>query len=480
MQNIHTMYQLLKITLSLISIFVISCQSQPKDNSEKATKPNIIYIMADDLGYGDVGCFGQKIIQTPNLDKMAEEGIRFTDHYAGTSVCAPSRCVLMTGKHMGHAEIRGNKQVQPAGQMPLSEESIAVAELVKEAGYKTALIGKWGLGIEGTSGEPTNQGFDLYYGYLDQILAHNYFPEFLIRNGEKEYLNNEVYYLPKEQWHGGLGSYATKKVDYSHDLFEEETLSFIEKNKENPFFLYLPYTIPHDNGEAPKEERLEIPDQGIYADKTDWGNDQRNYAAMVTRLDETVGKILDKLKEVEIDDNTLIIFTSDNGPEMGYYFAGFFDSNGIFKGGKRDLYEGGIREPFIARWPGKITAGAESEHISAFYDFLPTVCEIIGVEVPENVDGISYLPALTGKAQKAHDYLYWEFYERTGAKAIRKGKWKAVQNDVRTNPEAPIELYDLDKDPGEENNVSLKYPEIILEMEQIMKTASIPSKDFSF
>ncbi len=475
------MNQPVKLIFLCLGLIIVSCQNKSKQTFVKGiTKPKIIYIMVDDLGYGDLGCFGQKIIQTPHLDKMASEGIRFTDHYSGTSVCAPSRCVLMTGLHMGHAEVRGNKQVEPAGQMPLSEGTVTVAELLKEAGYKTALIGKWGLGIEGTTGEPNKQGFDFYYGYLDQILAHNYFPEFLIRNGEKEYLNNEVYYLPKEQWHGGLGSYATKKADYSHDLFEEETLKYIEENKDNPFFLYLPYTIPHDNGEAPEDERLEIPDQGIYADKMDWGNDQRNYAAMITRLDETVGKILQKLKDTGIDENTLVIFTSDNGPEIGYYFSDFFDSNGIFKGGKRDLYEGGIREPFIARWPNKIQGGTESNHISAFWDFLPTACEIAGIEMPKNIDGISYLSTLKGEKQKKHEFLYWEFYERTGSKAVRKGNWKAVQNNVHANLNSPIELYNLNNDPGEENNVALQHPEIIDEIKEIMDIASTPSEHFKF
>jgi arylsulfatase A-like enzyme len=458
----------------------MSCQSEKKVSVAEKSKPNIIYIMADDMGYGDVGCYGQKIIKTPNIDKLASEGMRFTQHYAGTAVCAPSRCALMTGMHMGHAEVRGNLQAEPSGQIPISDQTTTVAELLNDAGYTTGMIGKWGLGVEGTSGEPTKQGFDFYYGYLDQVLAHNYFPEYLLRNGEKEYLNNEVKYLSKDEWHEGLGSYSTKKEDYSHDFFEEETLKFIEENKDKSFFLYLPYTIPHDNGEAPDGQRLEIPDYGIYSDK-DWGTDQKGYAAMVTCLDASVGKIVQKLKDAQIENNTLIIFTSDNGPEMSYYFSSFFDSNGKFRGGKRDLYEGGIREPFIAKWPGKIQPGSESNHISAFWDFLPTACEIAGVPVPDNTDGISYLPELTGKEnQKEHDYLYWEFYERTGTKAVRKGKWKAAQNNIKTNPDSPIELYNLETDHGEQNNLASENPEIVAEMEAIMEQASTPSPVFIF
>jgi len=466
----------LLFALTFASIFLLSCTDSDNHNR----KPNIIFIMADDLGYADLGCYGQEIIQTPNLDKMAADGILFTQHYAGNAVCAPSRCALMTGKHMGHAEVRGNKQAEPSGQMPISAKTVTVAELLKNAGYSTGMIGKWGLGIENSTGDPNKQGFDFYYGYLDQVLAHNYFPEFLIRNGEKEYLDNEVKYLSKDAWHEGLGSYSVKKVDYSHDLFEQETINFIERHKENSFFLYLPYTIPHDNGEALEDQRMEIPDYGIYKEMH-WGNDQKGYAAMITRLDETVGKILDKIKETGIDENTLVIFTSDNGPEMGYFFSDFFNSNGDLRGGKRDLYEGGIRVPFIARWPGKIKPGTQSDQISAFWDFLPTACEIAGVQIPDDTDGISILPALTGESvQPKHEYLYWEFYERAGAKAIRKGNWKAVKNNLKSDINSPVELYNLENDPGEKVNLANEFPGIVKEMDQLMNKASTPSPVFSF
>ncbi len=364
--------------------------------------------------------------------------------------------------------------------MPLSDQAVTVAKLLKGAGYKTAMIGKWGLGNEWTTGEPAKQGFDYYYGYLDQVLAHNYYPEYLIRNGKKEMLRNEVKYLSKDAWHEGLGSYSTKKVDYSNDLFTKDALRFIEENKERPFFLYLPYTIPHDNGEAETGQRMEVPDYGIYNDK-DWDTDQKGYAAMITRLDQAVGSILQKLKKYGIDKNTLVIFTSDNGPEMNYSFAENFDSNGEFRGGKRDLYEGGIREPLIARWPGNIHQGTVSDHLSAFWDFLPTACEIAGVTLPANTDGISYLPTLTGKSnQTNHDYLYWEFYEKGGAKAVRKGKWKAVKNNLKKNLNSPVELYDLESDPGETTNLAKQYPEIVSEMDSIMLIANSPSEVFSF
>jgi len=447
---------------------------------EKIQSPNIIFILADDMGYADLGCFGQKHIQTPNIDRMATEGIRFTQHYAGNAVCAPARCSLMTGMHMGHAEIRGNKQTKPFGQMPLSDQAVTVAKLLKEAGYRTAMIGKWGLGVEGSSGEPDKQGFDYYYGYLDQVLAHNYYPEYLLRNGQKEILPNKVKYLSKEAWHGGLGSYSTEKIAYSNDLFTEDALRYIDENKSHPFFLYLPYTIPHDNGEALKGEELEVPDYGIYMDK-DWDGNQKGYAAMITRLDSYVGQIMQKLQKKCIDQNTLVIFTSDNGPEMGYSFSELLDSNGSFRGGKRDLYEGGIRIPFIARWPGKIKQGTSSDHISAFWDFLPTACDVAGIAPPDNIDGISYLPALQGKQnQLEHEYLYWEFYERDGAKAVRKGNWKAVKNNMYRDPSGAIELFDLKSDPGENTDVAAQNKEIADEMEILMEDASSPSPDFSF
>ncbi len=456
-------------------------EKQKSENEQSSQKTNIIYIMADDMGYGDAGCYGQEIIKTPHIDKMASEGIKFTQHYAGTSVCAPSRCVLMTGKHTGHAVVRGNKQAEPHGQMPIPDETVTVAELLKDGGYVTGMIGKWGLGITGSEGDPNKQGWDFFYGYTDQVLAHNYYPEYLIRNGKREYLDNEVKYLDSTAWHNGLGSYSTKKVDYSHDLFTNEALNFIKDNKDTSFFLYIPYTIPHNNGEAPDGQMQEVPDYGMYADK-DWPSDQKGYAAMITRMDKDIGQILQMLKNLGIDKNTFVVFTSDNGPmrEGKHGFTKFFDSNGPLKGSKRDLYEGGIREPYIAWWPGKIQPGATSDHISAFWDFLPTACDIANVPVPQDVDGISMLSELTGHSdeQKKHEYLYWEFHEGGKLQALRKGKWKAVRLNVFENPDAPVELYDLSVDIGEQNNIADQHPDIVKEMLKTMHNARTQDRNW--
>jgi len=446
--------------------------------TKPAGKPNIIFILADDLGYGDIGCYGQKQIQTPNLDKMAADGIRFTQHYAGSTVCAPSRCVLMTGLHTGHCYVRGNKAVGE-GEMPLPEGTFTLAKMLKEAGYATGIIGKWGLGGPGTTGVPNNQGFDYFYGYLSQIHAHNYWPAYLWRNDEKVKLDNEVV-TAQDGYAKGQGTAATKCVQYSHDLFAEESLKFVENNKDKSFFLYLTYTIPHANNEAGLVNRhgMEVPDYGIYKDK-DWPEPQKGKAAMITRMDGDIGRLLAKLKDVGIEKNTLVIFSSDNGPAME---AGaepeFFDSNGALRGMKRDLYEGGIRVPLIAYWPGKIKPGSVSGHISAFWDFLPTFAEIADVKAPENIDGISILPTLLGDGdkQKQHEYLYWEFHEKPQAQAIRMGDFKAVFF-VR---EKKLELYNLKTDLGEEKNVATEHAEVTEKIKEVIKTARTPSEIFSF
>jgi len=467
-------------SLILVPAVLSGCQRSSADEastSDTPARPNIIFIMADDLGYADLGCYGQQLIQTPNLDQMAAEGMRFTQHYAGSAVCAPSRCALMTGMHMGHAQVRGNAQAQPSGQAPITDEAFTVAELLKQGDYETALVGKWGLGVEGTSGDPLQQGFDTYYGYLDQVLAHNYYPEYLLRDGEKEMLANEVKYLDTSAWHEGLGSYATEKIEYSHDLFTEEALRFIEKPRDNPFFLYMALTIPHNNGEAPAGEKQEVPSYEPYADQ-DWPSDTRGYAAMITRMDQDIGRILEKLQQVGMDENTLLIFTSDNGPMPDKDFTDYFDSNGPLRGGKRFLYEGGIRVPMIARWPGHIAPGTESDHLSAFWDFLATAGDVAGLPIPEDTDGLSYLPAMVGEEQPEHEYLYWEFPEKGYSLALRKGQWKAVRNNLRENPDAPVELYNLEQDLGEENNVADQHPEVVQELTRLMQEAHRPSERF--
>lgn len=459
------------------SLCLLIALSSCKEAPEEQLKPNIIFILADDLGYGDLGAYGQQIIQTPNLDELAARGMRFTQHYAGNTVCAPSRCALMTGFHMGHAEIRGNGQAEPYGQMPLSAEALTVAEVLKQAGYTTGMIGKWGLGVEGGSGFPLSQGFDFFYGYLDQVLAHNYYPEYLWRNHEKEYLDNQVKYLDSTAWHGGLGSYSIRKKTYSHDLFAREALDFVRAHQEGPFFLYLPFAIPHDNGEERPGERQEVPDHGIYATK-DWPREQKGYAAMITRMDRDVGRLMALLDELELRENTLVFFASDNGPMPDREFTAFFNSNGPLRGGKRHMYEGGIRVPLIASWEGKVQRNSSSDHPSAFWDFLPTACDIAGVPIPEGIDGISYLPTLLGREQPRHSYLYWEIVEQGGQQAIRKGLWKLIRRKVISDPPGILELYNLQEDPGEEVNLASEYPEIAEELLQQMEQSRTESTHF--
>ena len=427
------------------------------------TRPNIIFIQADDLGYGDLSCYGQRKFKTPNIDRLAAEGMRFTQYYAGSTVCAPSRSALMTGQHTGHTRIRGN------ARYPLLPEDLTVAEVLKSApgaGYKTALIGKWGLGEAGTTGVPNRQGFDYFFGYLNQRHAHNYYPTFLWRDEERIKLRNVV---PDEDEEGS--GVSTNRVDYSHDLMAEEALKFIERSGGGPFFLYLAFTIPHANNEA-KNKGMEVPDLGEFASE-DWPDQEKAKAAMITRMDRDVGRLMASLKKLGIDDNTLVFFTSDNGPHReGGADPDFFDSNGPLRGIKRDLYEGGIRVPMIARWPKRIKAGAKSDQVWAHWDLLPTVAEIAGVKPPANIDGISMLNALLGRRQRNHEFLYWEFHERGFSQAVRMGDWKAV----RKSPDSPLELYDLKTDLGEQNNVAAKHPEVVKKIEEYLKTARTESE----
>ncbi len=453
--------------LGAVSSFVGGCQgpSARRRGAASLDRPNIIFILADDLGYGDLGCYGQRTIQTPNLDRMAAEGMIFTDHYAGSTVCAPSRCCLMTGVHTGHAWIRGNARV------PLRPSDVTVAELLKQAGYTTALIGKWGLGEPESTGVPNKQGFDRFFGYLNQRHAHNYYPDYLWRNGEKVALANEVKAVNPP------GGVATKRVQYSHDLFTADALSFVTENRRKPFFLYLAYTIPHANNEA-GNAGMEVPSYGVYADE-DWPEPQKGHAAMITRMDGDIGRLFALLKKLGIDNKTLVLFSSDNGPHKeGGADPAFFDSNGPLRGHKRDLYEGGIRVPLIARWPGRIAAGTGTSHVSAFWDFLPTCCELAGVTPPEGIDGVSMLPTLLGRPdrQKGHPYLYWEFHEQGKKQAVRMGRWKGVRLNVAKDPNGPIELYDLETDLGEERNVADTHSEVVKRMAELMASARTPSE----
>ncbi len=452
------------------------CQTQKPKRLAGPGQPNIIFILADDLGYGDLGCYGQRVIQTPNIDRMAAEGMLFTDAYAGSTVCAPSRCSLMTGLHTGHTYVRGNKEAKPMGQLPLREGTVTVPKLLQERGYRTALIGKWGLGGPGSSGTPNKQGFDYFFGYLCQRHAHNYYPEFLFRDDRRVPLPNEV----AGDREDGAGS-ATEKVQYSHDLFAQEALQFIEENQQVPFFLYLAMTIPHANNEAGRQG-MEVPSYGLYADE-DWPDAQKGHAAMITRMDGDVGRLLDKLRELDLDNDTLVFFASDNGPHKeGGADPNFFDSNGPLRGTKRDLYEGGIRIPLIARWPGKIEAGSGTDHVCAFWDFLPTCCDIAGAVPPDDTDGFSILPTLIGRPdhQREHRYLYWEFHEQGKKQAVRMGRWKGVRLNVARDPDGPIELYDLKTDLGETTNIADQHPEIVQQIASTMAKAHRPSELWPF
>ncbi len=432
--------------------------------------PNVIYIMVDDLGLGDLGCYGQRQIKTPAIDRLAENGVRFTQHYSGSTVSAPSRCSLMTGKHTGNAYIRGNisrtYQETETYDLPLNADETTVADIFKKKAYQTACIGKWGMGGPESEGHPNKHGFDYFFGYLGQLNAHRYYPAFLWENDRRITLKEEV---------------------YTPYLLLEKTLSFIEKNKEQPFFIYLTPTLPHADLLIPDEEKK--PFSGRFAEKpfthghyASQPEPRATYAAMVTRIDKDIAAIVAYLEENGLLDNTLIVFTSDNGVHAeGGHDPHFFDSNGPFRGIKRDLYEGGIRTPFIVQWPAKIEKGKVSYHVSAFWDFLPTVCDLLGEPVPTASNGISYLPALTGKGeQKKHDYLYWEFHEEGGKQAILKDQWKLIRLQVNNPDKTSMELYKLSSDPAELMNVSAQYPEKVKALATLLDDAHKPSKLFPF
>ena len=471
--------------------------------------PNIVYILADDLGYAELGCYGQQKIRTPHIDQLAAEGIRFTQHYCGNAVCAPSRCVLMTGKHPGHAFIRSNRSVWPPddvkdkygmefpGQQPIPDAELTIGELLKQKGYATAAIGKWGLGHFGTTGDPNQQGFDLFFGYNCQAHAHSYYPGHLWRNGQKVKLAND----PPVPGHAKLPETADpndpmsyepfKGQDYAPDRMIKVAEQFIRDNKSGPFFLYLPSVIPHVALHIPDEELK--PYLGKWDETPFVGNGytphqtpRAAYAAMISRLDKHVGRIVSLLDELGLRDNTLVLFSSDNGTthldkEVDYKF---FESVGPLRGLKGSLYEGGIRVPMIARWPGKIKPSSTTDHVSAFWDVMPTLAEVAGVDPPKQIDGISFLPTLLDRPeqQQQREFLYWEFTGYGGQQALRLGDWKAVrQNMLRPkNPEPlKIELYNLKHDIGESRDVGAEHPEIVARMRQIMQAEHVPSELFA-
>jgi arylsulfatase A-like enzyme len=420
--------------------------------------------MADDLGYGDLGCYGQTEIQTPNIDRLAADGMRFTNYYAGSTVCAPSRCVLMTGLHTGHCYIRGNSRQH------LRPGDVTIAEMLQQRRYVTGQFGKWGLGGENTAGMPVVQGFNEFYGYLDQAHAHNYYPTYLIDGRERVMLNNVV---PDE---GDVGQgMATEKNEYSHDLIFAQAVQFLLDHQSEPFFLYLPFTIPHANNEA-GDLGMEVPSLGAYADR-DWPEAEKAKAAMISRLDADVGQILDLIQALEIDERTIVFFTSDNGPHReGGIDPEFFNSNGEFRGIKRDLYEGGIRVPMIVRWPGRIEAGTTSDHLAYHGDFFATAAELTGARTIPGLDSISFAPELLGTGEQAeHDYLYWEFLEGPPKQAVRQGDWKAIRF---FNEPVRVELYNLAEDSAESNDLSASMPDQSAALVELMDVAHLPSPNW--
>ena len=433
-----------------------------------AAKPNIVYILLDDAGYGDLSCYGQKLFETPHIDRIAAEGMKFTDHYSGSTVCAPTRCCLMTGVHTGHSYVRGNREVKPEGQAAMPADIVTIPRLLKKAGYTSGAFGKWGLGAPSSPSDPAEH-FDLFYGYNCQREAHTYYPNHLWRNKEKIPLDGET---------------------YSATMIMDEALSFVRDNKDEPFFLFLPITIPHAAMHAPEEYvapwRKKFPQ---FEDKVGKyrGPEVKNpiaaFAGMMTLMDEGVGELMELLKDLEIDENTIVFLSSDNGPHKeGGHNPEFFDSNGPLKGHKRDLYEGGIRAPLVARWPGHIKVGSQSDHISAHWDMLPTFCELAEAKVPEGIDGVSMVAELTGQGtQDKHEFLYWEFYERGGKRAVRFDKWKAVQLNLKSATQKEgVELYDLSKDIGEENNVAASHPKLVARALEYFAGAHEPSEFWKF
>lgn len=470
--------------IRLLSVTVVASWSVAAGlvASAEASKPNIIYILADDLGYGDLSFLGQEKFATPNIDKLAEKGMFFTDHYSGSTVCAPSRSALLSGQHTGHTFVRGNKEVQPEGQYPIPASIELLPEMLKEAGYVSGIFGKWGLGYPGSEGEPLQKGFDVFYGYNCQRLGHHYYPYHLWDNDQKVILK---------------GNAGTAKGEYAPVLIHEQTLKFIEDHKDQPFFCYVASIIPHAELVAPEaymeQFRGRFPEVTAYTG-LDEGPELRlgqyqsqaeprtAFAAMITLLDDQVGEIVAKTEALGIADNTLIIFTSDNGAHQeGGADPDFFNSNGENRGHKRDLYEGGVHVPMVAYWPGRIEAGSTSDLISAFWDMAPTFTDLAGLDAPANTDGISIVPTLIGQGEQAqHPYLYWEFHERGGRIAARMGKWKGVRYDVSKKNKKPFELYNLETDPGEQINLANRYPEIVERIEAIFKLAHTPSEVFKF
>ncbi|MBM3295102.1 MAG: arylsulfatase [Candidatus Aminicenantes bacterium] len=443
----------------------------------RGRKPNVILFVGDDLGYSQLGCYGEKKIRTPNIDRLAASGVRFTQAYSGSPVCAPSRCVLMTGYHTGHSHVRDNREIKPEGQAPIPAGTVTLAELLKAEGYATAVVGKWGLGFPGSEGDPNKRGFDVFFGYNCQRHAHNHYPTYLRRNGEK---------IALEGNDGGV----TGKL-YAPDLCEREALGFIRENRAKPFFLFYATTIPHLALQVPEDSLAEY--RGMWPEAPYDGKKgylpnafpRATYAAMITRLDRSVGRILALIGELGLEEDTLVIFSSDNGAtyDVGGYDMDFFRGNGPFRMHKGYVYEGGIRVPLIVRWPGKVRAGWTSDYVCAFQDMLPTILDAAGApaRIPPKIDGLSFAPVFLekGKASR-HEFLYMEFPAYGGQQMVRLGQWKGVRRNLLKNPEAPVELYDLETDVGETKDAAAAHPEVVARIREIMRTERRPSKEFPF
>ena len=464
-----------------------------------AEKPNIVFILADDLGYGDVGAFGQKKIRTPNLDRLAAEGMRLTQHYSGNAVCAPSRCVLMTGKHPGHAYIRNNRELRPEGQEPLPAETMTLAKRLREAGYTTGAFGKWGLGGPGSSGDPLNQGFDRFYGYNCQRVAHNYYPTYLWDNDRRVELDNPDFAAHQKLPEGADPSdpasyqpYAGR--EYAPDLIMAQAREFVKANREKPFFLYVPTTVPHLALQVPEDSLAEYKDQ--FADEPYPGGrsylphpfPRAAYAAMVTRLDAEIGRIVELVQELGLEQKTLFVFSSDNGPlfnRLGGTDSDYFDSAAGLRGRKGSLYEGGVRVPTIVRWKGRIQPGTASARVTGFEDWLPTLLELAGTKSPGGIDGINFAPVLFGEKLPEREFLYREFPAYGGQQSLRMGDWKAIRVNLMGNRQnhpgaGKLELYDLKNDPGESRDAAADNPEIVDRMERVMRREHVPSPVFAF
>jgi len=495
----------MKITALLACLTVVASAAHAANTT--AARPNIIFILADDLGYGDIGVFGQKFIRTPNLDRMAAEGMKLTQHYAGNAVCAPSRCVLMTGKHPGHAFIRNNREMKPEGQYPIPADTVTLPKLLKAQGYTTGGFGKWGLGGPDSAGQPLKQGIDRWFGYNCQAVAHNYYPTYLWDNDRQVQLNNPKFSahqkLPEGVDPGDPVSYAGfSSKDYSPDLIAEQARAFVRANKNRPFYLYWPSTVPHLALQVPEdslaEYRGKLPDKPYPGGKGYLPHQYPHaaYAAMVTRMDREIGRMMSLVKELGLDENTVFVFSSDNGPlnvthqGLGGTDAIFFNSAGGLRDGKGSLWEGGFREPTIVRWTGKIKPGTTSERVSGFEDWLPTLLEIAGAKdaTPKDVDGISLAPTLFGKEQPERPFLYREFPAYVGFQVLRIGDWKGIRHDLLakgqkgkgTKPAMRIELYNLRADPTETTDVADQHPDIIAKIERLMREQHTPSKEFPF